>query len=114
MSWIRRAYGCDCGCDDCETCHPELQEFVECECCGAQVHRYEYCEQTRRCPDCEAASMIQCEVCGKWFADNTGEDWAEENIVFCSDECKAKCHHTPTTPSPGGNPGNFSTSEVMA
>lgn len=103
-------YYCSCGCYDCGDCHPELQELVQCECCGKYVHRYEFCEQTGRCPDCEDASMIQCEVCGKWFSDNTGEDWAEENIVFCSE----KCHNTPTTPSPAGNPGNLSASEVMA
>jgi hypothetical protein len=29
--------------------------------------------------------------------------------VFCSE----KCHIASTTPSPAGNPGNLSTSEVM-
>lgn len=80
---------CTCGCYDCGSCYPYLQEMVQCKCCGKYVHRYDFCEQTGRCPDCEEASMVQCEVCEKWFCDNGGEDWAEENIVFC-DDCKGE------------------------
>lgn len=91
---------CTCGCYDCGSCNPYLQEMVQCECCGKYVHRYEFCEQTGRCPDCEEASMVQCEVCEKWFHDDGTEDWVEENIVFCSE----KCHIASTTPSPAGKP----------
>lgn len=95
MSWVKRAYGCDCGCVDCHTCHPELQERVICECCGADVPLYEY--DNGLCLECINQGKIQCEVCGKWFTDATGEDWAEENIVFCE-----ACRSTPP-PSPAVN-----------
>lgn len=101
MSWVRRAYGCDCGCYDCPTCHPELQELVLCDCCGKHVHRYDMTDN--RCGQCEDAGMVQCEDCGRWFAD-ASRDWNEEAIILC-----AVCMRTTptTTPSPAGNPGNF-------
>lgn len=63
---------CTCGCYDCGSCNPELQTMVQCECCGKFVHRYDFCEQTGRCPDCEDDGMFRCAECDAWLNDDMG------------------------------------------
>lgn len=65
MRWLEP---CLCGAFDCPHCHPELQQLVECDCCGKELplwmdlvssDGYTLCE--------ECAEKIRCEECGEWF-----------------------------------------------
>ncbi len=60
---------CGCGSTDCAECFPELQEIVECECCGREVRRWALCEGDL-CEDCSSAVMRSCHWCGEWHPDS--------------------------------------------
>lgn len=59
---------CLCGALDCPHCYPELQEIIECDCCGAEFPRWMNWEDRNGhilCEEC--ADKVQCEECGEWF-----------------------------------------------
>lgn len=84
MSWVRDYYGCDCGCYDCPTCHPEYSGEISCKCCGAELKVWQV-DDNGLCEEC--MDRKQCEVCDRW-TEQYNEDWYE-NGVICPD-CEQK------------------------
>lgn len=63
-SWVENKYGCDCGADDCPTCHPELQDTTQCECCGEEFHLYDLSDEGL-CTNCYL-NATKCDACDSW------------------------------------------------
>ena len=79
-SWVENMYGCDCGARDCHTCHPELQDTVQCECCGEEFHLYEIDIGTGICHDCYMEAD-NCDACHCWTKDYITID----DVCLCED-----------------------------
>ena len=82
-SWVENMYGCDCGAEDCSTCHPENQVLLTCECCGEKAPRYDMYDDIL-CPTCYNEGAQVCPSCGTYVIDMleyNGEQMCEQCML---------------------------------